>query len=324
MLADYVGGSINLVAILLYAYFCPAIIAFCRGHYRFWLILAASMLILPVQVSLAWRFFPDWLLFAGAGPLNALAMVAAIYLGPGWLAVMAWASATPAKPKAWMLAAHDSKYFDLFMALPLIVWFGTGALALRPTLVEEANDIMAGTATAFIYVRFFALVAATGFNLLLVWLLVVRDKPVKRSQGLAPRLCGFAGTFLGVAILHLPVAPLSLPVQALAAALVGLGSLGSLLVLARLGKAFSIMPEARHLVTSGPYAYARHPLYAVEAFTLIGTAIQFAQPWAGVLAAAVIVLQVTRSFYEERVLVAAYPEYVAYRAKTKRFIPGLI
>ncbi len=324
MLANYVGGSINLVALLLYAYFCPAIIAFCRGHHRFWLILLANVLILPVQVSLAWRFFPGWLQFAGMGPLNALAMVAAIYLGPGWLAVMAWASATPAKPKAWMLAAHESKYFDLFMALPLILWFGTGALALRPTLVEEGNDILAGTATAFIYLRFFALAAAAGFNLLLVYLLVVRDKPVKRSNGLAPRFFGFAGTFLGVAILHLPVASLSFPMQALAAALVGIGSLGSLLVLARLGKAFSIMPEARRLVTGGPYSYARHPLYAVEAFTLIGTAIQFAQPWAGVLAAAVIVLQVTRSLHEERVLVAAYPEYVAYRARTKRFIPGII
>ena len=36
------------------------------------------------------------------------------------------------------------------------------------------------------------------------------------------------------------------------------------------------MPEARKLVTGGPYAYARHPLYAVEIITIVGTALQFA------------------------------------------------
>jgi protein-S-isoprenylcysteine O-methyltransferase Ste14 len=110
----------------------------------------------------------------------------------------------------------------------------------------------------------------------------------------------------------------------IAALLVGLGSLGSALVLARLGKSFSIMPEARNLVTGGPYAYARHPLYAVEMVTLLGTAIQFAQPWATLLAAGVVALQVTRSLFEEQVLAEAYPEYETYRRRTKRFIPGII
>jgi protein-S-isoprenylcysteine O-methyltransferase Ste14 len=170
--------------------------------------------------------------------------------------------------------------------------------------------------------RFFALFAALAFNLLLIYLIVVRTEPVKRSSGVLPRLCGFAGTFLGVGILHLKPQALSLPWQTGAAALVFAGSLGSAIVLARLGKSFSIMPEARNLVTSGPYAYARHPLYAVEFLTLIGTAIQFAQPWAALLALGVIVLQVLRTLFEERVLIAAYPEYAGYRARVKRF--GLI
>jgi len=37
-----------------------------------------------------------------------------------------------------------------------------------------------------------------------------------------------------------------------------------------------------------------------------------------------VAMLVIRTIYEERVLVEAYPEYVAYRARTKRFIPGLI
>jgi len=84
------------------------------------------------------------------------------------------------------------------------------------------------------------------------------------------------------------------------------------------------MPEARSLVTSGPYAFARHPLYAVEMLCIAGNAILFLQPWAGVLAALVAALQVARSVFEERVLGDAYPEYAGYRARVKRFIPGVI
>jgi protein-S-isoprenylcysteine O-methyltransferase Ste14 len=219
---------------------------------------------------------------------------------------------------------QNSKLYDLLMAVPLILWFGNGAIQLRPRLVLEAGMILGGQATLFIGLQFFALTCAALFNLLLVWLLLVRNRPVHKSKGLVPRLCGFAGTFLGVGILHLPVADLSLPSQMIAALLVGLGSLGSALVLAQLGKSFSIMPEARRLVTNGPYAYARHPLYAVEMLTLLGTAIQFAQPWAALLALGVLALQVTRALFEEQVLAEAYPEYDAYRRRTRRFIPGVI
>ena len=79
-------------------------------------------------------------------------------------------------------------------------------------------------------------------------------------------------------------------------------------VLWRLGVAFSIMPEARVLVTGGPYAYARHPLYAAEFLTIVGISMQFQQPWAVLLGTIVIVLQVVRSVFEEQVLAAAYPD----------------
>jgi protein-S-isoprenylcysteine O-methyltransferase Ste14 len=167
--------------------------------------------------------------------------------------------------------------------------------------------------------RFFALFASAAFNLLLIYLVVVRTEPVRRSSGVLPRVCGFAGTFLGVGILQLKPVTLSLSWQAMAAALIFAGALGSAIVLARLGKSFSIMPEARKLVTGGPYAYARHPLYAVEFVTLAGTAIQFAQPWAALLALGVVLLQIARTTFEERVLIAAYPEYESYRRRVKRF-----
>lgn len=219
---------------------------------------------------------------------------------------------------------RNTKLYDLLMALPLVAWFGNAALRLRPILAQDMGLLIQGQASLLVKVQTFALSASIGFNLLLVWLLLVRDKPVRRGRSVWGRVFGFTGTFLGVGILQLPVPTLSLGTQILAAAMVGLGSLASLLVLWRLGVAFSIMPEARVLVTGGPYAYARHPLYAVEMITIIGTALQFQQPWAGLLAAGVLVLLVVRSLYEEQVLGETFPDYAAYKAKTARFIPGVI
>jgi len=219
-------------------------------------------------------------------------------------------------------AFRQSKTYDLIAGFPLILWFGYGVRKLRPNLVEDAHDILSQPDHLISYLRFFALFASAMFNLLLIYLVVVRNRPIKRSSGFGPRLCGVAGTFLGVAILSLRPLNLSLPWQALAAFLVFAGMLGSAIVLARLGKAFSIMPEARLLVTSGPYAYARHPLYVMEFITILGTTIQFAQPWAALLAFGVIVLQIMRTVFEERVLSDAYPEYASYQARVKRF--GLI
>ena len=211
---------------------------------------------------------------------------------------------------------EKTKQYDLAMAVPLILWFGWSAVNLRPTLAWDAAAIMAGRVDILILLQFLALFASACFNLLLVWLLIERSVPVKKSKGVLPRLCGFAGTFLAVGILQLDVTTLTLPWQVLADLFVLGGSLGSVLVLQQLGKAFSIMPEARMLVTSGPYAYARHPLYAVEAITVLGIVMQHRQPWAAMLGVAVIALQVTRSIFEERVLTEAYPEYETYRART--------
>ena len=219
---------------------------------------------------------------------------------------------------------EKTKQYDLVMAVPLILWFGYTAWGVRSILAWDAQAMLAGNANFLIVLQFLALFASACFSLLLIWLLLERSVPVKKSRGLLPRLCGFAGTFLGVGIIHLEIVSLRLPWQIVADIFVLGGSLGSVLVLARLGKAFSIMPEARQLVTGGPYAYARHPLYAVEAITVVGIAMQHIQPWAALLGVAVIVLQVIRSIFEERVLVEAYPEYESYRAKTKRFIPGII
>jgi protein-S-isoprenylcysteine O-methyltransferase Ste14 len=212
-----------------------------------------------------------------------------------------------------------SKTYDLIVGLPLILWFGYAAVRVRPDLAANARGMFLHPDQPLFYLRFFTLFSIIVFDLLLIYLVIVRKRPVKRSSGMAPRLCAVAGTFLGVAILNLRPANLTLLWQVAATFLVFLGSLGSVIVLAQLGKSFSIMPEARRLVTSGPYAYARHPLYAMELIATLGTAIQFTQPWAMFLALYVAALQILRTVFEERVLSDAYSEYADYRARVKRF-----
>jgi protein-S-isoprenylcysteine O-methyltransferase Ste14 len=317
------GSILLLLALVLFAYFLPAVVAFMRGHRRFFAILALNVFVSPIQSVLLHYLAPSFLASAPASPQSGIIVALVANFGLGWLALMLWAL-VPGEPDPRLLQARQTKLYDVIAGLPLILWFVYGVLQLRPVLAGDAHLIATGAAQPFHWVQFVSLGVAALFDLLLIYMLVVRDRPVAKSRGVLPRVFGFVGTFMGVGILQLPVAKLNMAGQTLAALLIGVGSLGSVLVLWRLGKSFSIMPEARKLVTSGPYSLARHPLYTVEMITICGTALQFEAPGSWIVAAVVLLLLWIRSHYEEQVLEATYPEYGAYRAKTKRFIPGII
>jgi protein-S-isoprenylcysteine O-methyltransferase Ste14 len=317
------GAVLLAMAFTLFVYFLPAFLAFVRSRRHFLTILILNALVSPAQAVAAYFLAPNLLAFDPHNLASVGLTAALISYGPGWLALLIW-SLLPGEPDPRWLQARQTKTYDTIAALPLILWFTYGVLQLRALLAHDGAMIAAGTASLIIWMQFFSLLAALLFDLLLVYLLVVRDRPVAKSKGTMPRVFAVLGTFAGIGILQLPVAQLSLPTQMVAAVLIGVGSLSSFLVLWRLGKSFSIMPEARKLVTGGPYAYARHPLYAVEMISIVGTALQFAAPWSWIMAGLVVTLLWIRSYFEEQVLAQTYPEYEAYRAKTKRFIPGLL
>jgi protein-S-isoprenylcysteine O-methyltransferase Ste14 len=83
------------------------------------------------------------------------------------------------------------------------------------------------------------------------------------------------------------------------------------------------MPEVRKLITWGPYALVRHPLYVGEMIATAGLAIQFLMPWALVLLGLSCILQFERMRNEERLLADAIPRYRDYMANTARFLPGV-
>jgi protein-S-isoprenylcysteine O-methyltransferase Ste14 len=80
-------------------------------------------------------------------------------------------------------------------------------------------------------------------------------------------------------------------------------------------------PTSGGLLTGGPYAYVRHPIYTAVCLFIWPAAIAH-ESWAAVgLAAALTVGAILRMLCEESLLVAQYPEYAAYAARTKRMIP---
>jgi protein-S-isoprenylcysteine O-methyltransferase Ste14 len=101
------------------------------------------------------------------------------------------------------------------------------------------------------------------------------------------------------------------------------GLLFSVYSLYYLRLSFSIVPEARALVTGGPYRLVRHPIYLGEITTGLGIAIGFWTWFAAVVWVTMVVAQLVRTRYEEDVLIEGFPEYAEYSRHTKRVIPWL-
>lgn len=218
---------------------------------------------------------------------------------------------------------RPGKLQDLAWAAPLVAFYGWNAAkglralhAAAPALLNGGGSVAAWSGAA-------AVLSGTVFSGFLVAVLLARLPPVGGDRGLRPRLTAFLGTFLVAGYPALPLARLGAPLALAAAVLIAVGFALCLAVLARLGRSFSVVPEARRLETGGPYALCRHPLYLVEQVALLGYCLLYAQPWSALLLAAQFALQLVRIRDEERVLSAAFPEYAAYAARTARLIPGV-
>src|SRR6266550_2679603 len=102
------------------------------------------------------------------------------------------------------------------------------------------------------------------------------------------------------------------------------GMVLALYSLSYLRNRFSIVPEARGLVTTGPYQFVRHPIYLGEIIAGFG----LVTPTLFSLHALVLVVfigaQLTRTYYEERMLRRVYPTYEGYARRTRRLIPFLV
>ena len=213
--------------------------------------------------------------------------------------------------------------YNVLTALPLVAWFGLLVFIQSRSLADELSiahnaglDLLSGT---------HLLARCTTLLLLLLWipLLLARLQPVAKAPGFHPRVAACAGTFLGTGIFLLPDHPLAWELNLLATMLVIGGAAFAIYSIFCLGRSISIMAEARRLVTHGPYARIRHPLYLGEEIVLLGIALEFISPWAIALLICQWAFQLRRMRYEEQLLKGAFPEYETYMARTSRLIPGV-
>jgi protein-S-isoprenylcysteine O-methyltransferase Ste14 len=82
-------------------------------------------------------------------------------------------------------------------------------------------------------------------------------------------------------------------------------------------------PTEGGLVTTGPYRYVRHPIYAAVLLFFAG-AIAAHPSWQTAVVGVVVALALlVRMLTEEKLVTARYPEYAEYARKTKRVLPGV-
>jgi protein-S-isoprenylcysteine O-methyltransferase Ste14 len=225
--------------------------------------------------------------------------------------------------RAFFQTFRGTKLYDLLAATPLIAWYGFCLSYRIPALTQQIVQTNFATADVLILASLASKIATPAFFVVLALLLALRHKPRARTTGLYPRFAAVAGTYLGVAIVLLPPRDLSTPLLVISTLILLCGTVLAIYAALSLGRSLSMLPEARRLVTRGPYGLVRHPLYLSEAVALVGVTLQYLSPLAVAVLAIQCVFQLERIKSEERVMSSTFPEYRDYMATTARLVPGV-
>jgi protein-S-isoprenylcysteine O-methyltransferase Ste14 len=105
--------------------------------------------------------------------------------------------------------------------------------------------------------------------------------------------------------------------------LIVIGGLINLAGLLTLRRAFTIMTEARALITRGLFHWIRHPLYSGHFIMFFGSLLLRFHVYTVTLYILFAVGQVIRAKREERKLEGVFPEYASYKTKTGMFFPRI-
>jgi protein-S-isoprenylcysteine O-methyltransferase Ste14 len=230
----------------------------------------------------------------------------------------------------WMYLSGHPQLWQLLRGIEDIDTYGPGAAYY---LTNQLS-----------YVLYF--VTAIAFDALVFYSFIVRSEAKRRPEGLWENVFPLITVFvpvIGFTLLALPEVRQRLPgyspetlawlrsitprygfyMTMIGFVLGFLGAVFSIWALSYLRRSFGLRTAVRTLVTSGPYARIRHPLYLGEIVHIFGIAILSATPVGLWLFVTSVALQVVRAKIEERKFLRNLPEYAAYQARTGFLWPQL-
>jgi len=201
--------------------------------------------------------------------------------------------------------------YDRMMRLFGGMWFMLLALCVATKIGASLTDPWPSLLSSFCLASFYMLLA----------LLIMTRSPAKaQAEGLLPRIAAFVGTYLPWTITFFGKTEQALP-NLLSTACVLIGIIMMLVTIRHLGGSFSLVPQARSVVQTGPYRWIKHPLYLAEEIAILGVVLQYLTPVTVTVLVLHIGVQVCRILYEEDLLRRNCPEYSSYEASRWRLIP---
>jgi protein-S-isoprenylcysteine O-methyltransferase Ste14 len=218
---------------------------------------------------------------------------------------------------------EHSRIYDWTMRLPIVLY---SLYALLHDIIGFFGQVAqeplqwAHPDTGVI-IAMLARVSQWMFLTLMAALPLFRHPPIAKSAALLPRLAALVTVCIPPLCVLLDRAPPNLVFNLLAVAAGISASILGAWTLSFLGRSFSVMPEARRLVTSGPYSIVRHPLYLFELLGVIGILLQVRSLAGVALLGSIVALQIARARWEEAVLDRAIPEFAAYRRQVPFLVP---
>jgi len=161
------------------------------------------------------------------------------------------------------------------------------------------------------------------FNALLVFLYLIRRAARSTTKSLFVKTIAVIATFLPFTIPLLGRPSDNPNILLLTSLVTMIGIAIAIYSLSTLGRSFSIIPQARRLVQTGPYKLVRHPVYLGELISILGVVLAQLSAITMVIYCLLIALLLYRALQEEKLLAGIFPEYETYSLRRARFIPGV-